>query len=95
VRVHIRSRDVMLATERPVGISALNVLDGRVLSVAAADGGSPLVDIACGSETLAARVTGLSVTELGLETGRTVYAIIKGVALEAGAPGGAPAVGED
>ena len=91
VRVHIRARDVMLATEPPVGISALNVLEGRVASVAEADGASALVELACGGEMLAARITRLSVDELGLEPGRPVYAIIKGVALETGAPG-APAL---
>jgi molybdate transport system ATP-binding protein len=91
VRVHIKARDVMLATERPAGISALNVMDGRVLAITEADDASALVELACGSETLTARITRLSAAELSLEPGRPVYAIIKGVALETGARGGAPA----
>jgi molybdate transport system ATP-binding protein len=90
VRLHVKARDVMLATERPAGISALNVLEGCVLGLTEADNASALVEIACGGETLAARITRLSAAELGLEPGRPVYAIIKGVALETGAPG-APA----
>ena len=91
VRLHIQARDVMLATERPAGISALNILEGRVMSVTAAEGAAAIVELLCGSEALAARVTRLSVAELGLGPGRAVYAIIKSVALEAGAPGGGPA----
>jgi molybdate transport system ATP-binding protein len=90
VRVHIAARDVMLATERPVGISALNVLEGRVLGVREADGASVTVEVACGSETLAARITRFSAAELALDPGRRVFAIIKGVAIEAGAPLGTP-----
>ena len=90
VRVHIAARDVMLATERPAGISALNVLGGQVLGLVDADGASALVEIACGSETLAARITRLSAAELGLEPGRPVFAIVKGVAIEAGARFSAP-----
>jgi molybdate transport system ATP-binding protein len=76
----------MLATERPAGISALNVLEGRVLGVREADGASVTVEIACGSETLAARITRFSAAELALAPGRRVFAVIKGVAIEAGAP---------
>ncbi len=90
VRVHILARDVILATERPAAISALNVLEGRVLSVTEADGAAATVELSCGSETLAARITRLSAAELGLAPGRPVYAIVKSVALETGAPGGAP-----
>ena len=92
VRVHIRARDVMLATERPAGISALNVLEGRVVSVGENGPASTLVSVSCGRETLVARITRLSTAELRLEPGRPVYAIVKSVAIETGAPGGAPAI---
>src|SRR5690606_24000722 len=39
-RVRIRARDVMIATERPYGLSALNVLAGRVVSIEPGEGAS-------------------------------------------------------
>jgi molybdate transport system ATP-binding protein len=47
VRARVRARDVMLATDPPSGISALNVLLGTVREVAAGDGAEALVAVDC------------------------------------------------
>ena len=81
-RARVRARDVMLATERPFGISALNVLAGVVTAVAAGDGPDALVEIDCRGDRLLARVTRFSVQALGLDPGRPVFAIVKAVTFD-------------
>lgn len=82
VRIHIPARDVMLATVRPEGLSALNILQGTIGAVIPADDGMVGVRVDCGGNPVIARITALSRERLGLEAGRVVYAIIKTVALE-------------
>jgi molybdate transport system ATP-binding protein len=90
VRVRIRARDVMIATARPDGLSALNVLPGRVVALNGAGEGSVDVALDCGGIRLAARLTRKSVDALALAPGREVYAVIKSVALDRDALGRAP-----
>ena len=84
VRVRVRARDVMLALERPAGISALNVMAGVVVAVAEGAGTDALVTVDCGGERLLARVTRRSVAGLGLAPGRAVFAIVKAVTFDRG-----------
>jgi molybdate transport system ATP-binding protein len=90
VRVRIRARDVMIATARPDGLSALNVLPGRVVALDGAGEGSTDVVLDCGGVRLAARLTRKSVDALALAPGREVYAVIKSVAFDRDALGRAP-----
>ncbi len=95
LRARVRARDVMLATERPQGISALNVLDGVVAEVASGDGPDALVSVDCGGERLLARVTRHSVGVLGLAPGRPVHVIVKAIAFDrTNAPGRVPRVAQ-
>src|SRR3954454_23930316 len=87
VRLRIRARDVMIATTRPDGLSALNVLPGRVVALDEADESLVEVGLDCDGVRLAARVTRKSVDALGLQLGREVYAVIKSVALDRDALG--------
>lgn len=82
VRVRIRARDVMLALEKPRGISALNVLPAVVTE--AAPSGEAMVDVRldCGGETLVARVTAYSAETLGIVPGLALFAVVKSVSLE-------------
>jgi molybdate transport system ATP-binding protein len=86
-RVRVRSRDVILSLERPSGVSALNVLAGVVAEIGAADGAAVEVRLAVGSETLLARITRRSATQLCLAPGVAVHALIKTVAIDRGATG--------
>ena len=81
VRVRVPARDVLVATQVPVGLSARNVLPGRI-SALDARGGGVMVEIDCNGVALAARLTGASVRDLGLAPGLPVYAIIKSVAFD-------------
>lgn len=91
LRVRIRARDVMLATSRPEGLSANNVLAGTVLTIEPA-GVEALVRLDCGGDVLVARVTRFSVERLGLRPGACVFAVVKAVSLGKGAtmPAGSP-----
>jgi molybdate transport system ATP-binding protein len=91
VRVRVRARDVMLALERPAGISALNVMAGVVVSVSEGEGPDALVAVDCGGDRLLARVTRRSVAGLGLAPGLAVFAIVKAVTFDrANSPSATP-----
>ena len=93
LRALVRARDVMLATEAPKGISALNVLGGVVASVAADAGAEALVTIDCGGDRLLARVTRHSVAALELTPGRPVFVIVKAITFDRGnLPGRVPRI---
>ncbi|MBB4570347.1 molybdenum ABC transporter ATP-binding protein [Rhizobium leucaenae] len=82
VRVHIPARDVMLATARPEGLSALNILEGRVAAIDTAADGTVEVKVDCDGEGVLARITQFSSERLGLRIGLPIHAVIKTVALE-------------
>jgi molybdate transport system ATP-binding protein len=82
VRVRIRARDVSLATVRPQSISMLNVIAGTVAALGEPAGASVDVRIDAGGTDLIARITRKSVSELGLEPGRPVFALVKAVAID-------------
>lgn len=81
LRVHIRARDVMLAAERPTGLSALNILPAVVVEVG--DTSGPIVDVglSLGDDRLMASITRRSLHNLALEPGRRVFAVLKSVAI--------------
>jgi molybdate transport system ATP-binding protein len=93
VRLRIRARDVMVATEPPRGLSALNVLAGHISGMSAA--GDALLDVSidCNGETLLARITRQSAHTLDLALGQPVFAVVKTVSFERGST--APAVRVD
>lgn len=82
VRVRIRARDVMIATERPHGLSALNVLAGRIVAIEPGEGAAVEATINCNGVAVMARVTRQSQHALSLTTGREVFAVIKTVSFD-------------
>ena len=82
LRVRIRARDVILAATPPTGISALNVLAGRVEAVVPIEDAALEVQLRLGDERLLARVTRRSGAALGLVPGCEVFAVIKTVAID-------------
>ena len=81
-RLRIPARDVMVATVRPEGLSALNILEGTVETIEPDGEGMASLRIACGGDHVRARITAFSVERLGLAPGLPVHAVIKTVALE-------------
>jgi molybdate transport system ATP-binding protein len=82
VRVRIRARDVIVAIERPRGISALNILPGRIAEISSGDGHFADVLIDCSGEAVTARITRQSAEMLGLAPGLDVFAVIKSVTFD-------------
>lgn len=84
MRIFIRASDVMLSRQRPEGISALNVLPGRVVSLV--EENRTVIDVVldCGGQRLLARITRRSAHVLALAPDVPVFAIVKSVALEEG-----------
>ena len=88
LRVRIRARDVIVATERPHGISALNVLAGTVEALVPTGEEALEVQLRLGPERLLARITRRSGEALGLAPGRPVFALVKTVAIDRHSLGG-------
>lgn len=83
VRAYIRARDVMISLRPPEGISALNVLAGRIVTIVPSPSGAQAdVRLDCGGAALMARLTAKSVQRLALVPGRPVFAVIKSVSFE-------------
>lgn len=82
VRARVRARDITIATVRPEGFSALNILPCRILDIAGGEEAEALVRLDCGGDTLVARVTRYSVQALGLAPGREVFAVVKAVTFD-------------
>lgn len=82
VRLQIAARDVMLATSRPEGLSALNILQAMIIEIGEPAQGMVDVRLDCDGVTIISAVTVLSRDMLGLNPGKPVYAIIKSVALD-------------
>jgi len=89
LRLRILAQDVMIALDRPTGLSALNILPAIVREVRQGDGPGALVQVALGPELILARVTNRSVQALGLVPGRRVHVVIKAVSFAQGSIGGA------
>jgi molybdate transport system ATP-binding protein len=74
--VAIRAEDVLVATVVPTGISAQNVIAGRVVALDAADG-QVLLSASCGDEVMHARITRRAAEGLGVAVGQEVFLIVK------------------
>ncbi len=83
-RVRIRARDVILATQPPNGVSALNVLAGTVEALIPIGDEAVEVQLRLNSEHLLARITRRSQEGLGLAPGLPVFALVKTVAIDRG-----------
>lgn len=87
LRARIRARDIMLALDRPVDISAINVIPAVVTDVRRQVGPYAEVQVRIGSTVLVARITRQSADRLDLAPGRRLFAVIKSVAIDRGSLG--------
>ena len=81
LRVRIEAKDVLLATELPRGLSALNVLSGHVGHIREGHGPGAMVQVIVGEASVLARVTKRSVARMNLVKGQPIHAIIKTVSV--------------
>jgi molybdate transport system ATP-binding protein len=83
-RVRIRARDVILAVEHPVGLSALNILSGTIATVIPAGDNLAEIRLDCNGEAIVSQITRRSLETLDLAVGRQVFAVVKAVAFDEG-----------
>lgn len=86
LRLRILAHDVMIALDRPTGISALNVLPARLRDLTATETGT-LLRLEVGTEVLLARITTRSAAALDLAPGKPVHAVLKAVSVAPGSIG--------
>ena len=77
-RLSVRSGDVVLATEKPRGLSVRNVLAGTVSSVdPGQESAFSTVSVDINNAIIKAQLTHHAVAELGISRGLAVYALVK------------------
>ena len=81
LRVRIAAQDVIIATERPKGLSALNILEGHVLRLRTGDGPGAIVTLQTSAGDVHARITRRSLAALNLSEGQRCFAIVKTVSI--------------
>jgi molybdate transport system ATP-binding protein len=81
VRVRIAAQDIMLSRDTPVGLSALNILPGEIISIRAGSGPGAIVSIDTQAGRLLVRITRRSVDHLALAPGVRCHAVIKTVSV--------------
>jgi molybdate transport system ATP-binding protein len=86
VRLRVRARDVSLAVRPPEGLSIRNVLPARIVAMDDDGPGAVDVQLEVAGDELLARITREAATDLGLEPGKPVWALLKTIAAEGAGP---------
>ncbi|WP_209427586.1 molybdenum ABC transporter ATP-binding protein [Pararhodobacter sp. SW119] len=81
VRVRIMAQDVILSRARPEGLSAQNILRGRITRILPGTGPGVMVHVAVGDHEILARITRRAADQLALQPGDTVHAILKSLSV--------------
>lgn len=81
VRVRIMAHDVILSRVRPEGLSAQNILPGRVTQIAPGAGPGVMVHLAVGDDEILARITRRAAEQLALRPGDTAHAVLKSMSV--------------
>ncbi len=77
VRLRVMAQDVMLARERPQGLSALNILPVTVEAIREGDGPGAAIALRAGDDRLLARITRRAVQRRDLHEGSEIFAVLK------------------
>ena len=83
IRAYVPANEVIIATQRPEGLSVRNVLRTRIVRLRERIDGSVLVELAVGQQRLLAAVTAAAVKALELAPEREVFALVKSLSLDA------------
>jgi molybdate transport system ATP-binding protein len=81
VRVRILAHQVILARDRPEGLSAQNILAGTVARITSGQGPGVIVHVTVGGHEIVARITRRAAGRMGLAPGQTVHAILKAMSV--------------
>ncbi|SEO64228.1 molybdate transport system ATP-binding protein [Salinihabitans flavidus] len=90
IRVRILAHEVILARARPEGLSAQNILAGRVRRIVPGEGPGVMVYLAIGDEEIVSRITRRAAESLALAPGDEVFAILKSMSVARDHVGRAP-----
>jgi molybdate transport system ATP-binding protein len=87
MRVQLLAKDLILALEEPRGLSVRNAIAATVVSVAADDAHSDLVELDIGGPRIVARVTRSATRSLGLRPALPLHVLVKSVSVRPMGPG--------
>ena len=79
VRVHLLARDIILATEKPHGLSVRNTLQGVISEMSSDEDEAVLVKVDIAGATVLARVTSDAASALSLAPGTPVWVLVKAI----------------
>ena len=80
IRIQLLARDIILATQKPQGLSVRNELEGVVMELTPDDYDAVLVKVDIGRGALVlSRITREAASSLGLQPGGKVWALVKAV----------------
>lgn len=82
IRLRVAAQDIILATTKPTGLSALNILEGQISKIFQGSGPGVMVQFQVGPTRFLARVTRHSYDAMPLAEGMTIYAIVKASAFD-------------
>ncbi|NHB75814.1 molybdenum ABC transporter ATP-binding protein [Rhodobacter calidifons] len=81
LRVRIMAHDVILSRDRPMGLSAQNILPCTVTAIRPGDGPGVMVHLAVGDSVILARITRRAAAELALQPGDKAHAVLKSMSV--------------
>ncbi|MFN3938365.1 MAG: molybdenum ABC transporter ATP-binding protein [Gemmobacter sp.] len=81
VRVRIMAHEVILSRARPEGLSAQNILEGRVSAIVVGKGPAVTVHVRVGDHEILARITRRAADQMALQPGDPVHAILKSMSV--------------
>lgn len=81
LRVRILAQDVILSRQKPEGLSALNILPGKVEQIRGGAGPGAMITLKTDAGRILARITQRSAQALELAPGARCYAVVKSVAI--------------
>lgn len=84
IRVRVLAQDVILARNRPEGLSSRNIIEMQIDEVRMGDGPGAIIVLIAGNDRILARVTARSVAQLNLDQKGTCFAILKATAVARG-----------
>lgn len=81
LRVRIIAHEVILSKLRPDGLSAQNIIAGRIAQIVEGKGPAVTVHITIGEDEILARITRRAAEQMGLQPGEPIHAILKSMSV--------------
>jgi len=81
LRVRIMAHEVILSRTRPEGLSAQNILSGKVTQIVPGKGPAVMVHVAIGPHEILSRITRRAAEQMGLQPGDPVHAVLKSMSV--------------